>query len=62
MFHVAGARIKECEVDGLSRGYLLEGILKGVNPLQYFPFDKSVWDRDMGRENEWLNDAWKMED
>ena len=54
--------MKECGVDGLSRGDLLEGILKGGDPLKYFPFDKSVWDRDMGRVKTWLQDVWKMED
>ena len=43
VFHVAGTRMKEFGVDGLSKGDLPEGIFKGGNPLQYFPFDKSIW-------------------
>ena len=43
VFHVAGTRMKEFGVGGLSRGDLPEGIFKGGNPLQYFPFDKSIW-------------------
>ena len=54
--------MKEFGVDWLSRGDLPEGIFKGGNALQYFPFDKSIWGRDMGRTKDWLKDGLKMED
>ena len=35
VIHVAGTRMKDTGVDGLSRGNLLEGILKGEDPITF---------------------------
>ena len=43
VFHAAGTRMKEFLMERMSREYFSEGIFKGGNPLQYFPFDKSIW-------------------
>ena len=42
VIHVAGTRMKESGIDGLSRGDMLEGMLKGEEPLQFLPINKSV--------------------
>jgi hypothetical protein len=35
--HVAGARMIEQETDGLSRGEMFEGVMKGESKLSYVP-------------------------
>ena len=72
VIHVAGTRMIAQGTDGLSRGDLLEGVLKGESMLSFVPLHESVLDRqpsikawvdswagDLGNEVEWLKtDDW----
>ena len=40
--HIAGIRMIESVVDGLYRENNLIGIMRGLNPLQFLPFDQGV--------------------
>ena len=42
VIHVAVTRMKRAVIDGLYRGYLLEGIMTGKNPLDFIPLNKSA--------------------
>ena len=66
--HVAGTRMIASGVDGLSRGDMYEGVMKGVSMLQFVPLHKgafevsppllkwiSSWAIDMGNEVEVLD-------
>ena len=44
LIHVAGTRMITQGTDGLSRGIMLEGVMKGENMLTYVPLDKSALD------------------
>ena len=39
VIHVAGTRMKESGIDGLSRGDMLDGMLKGEEPLKFLPIN-----------------------
>ena len=41
MYHVAGTRMIECGIDGLSRGDKSEGIASGEAVLTFFPIHQS---------------------
>lgn len=45
LVHVAGERMKWQGTDGLSRGNLLEGVMKGENMLTYVPLHQSALER-----------------
>jgi hypothetical protein len=45
MIHVAGTRMKDQGTDGLSRGDLLEGVMKGNDFLSYIPIHLSACER-----------------
>jgi len=45
VLHIAGKRMKATGVDGLSRGNLTEGMLAGVDPFAFLPFNKG-WTRE----------------
>ena len=66
--HVAGTRMIASGVDGLSRGDMYEGVMKGISMLQFVPLHKgafevspsllkwiSSWAIDMGNEVEVLD-------
>ena len=57
--HVARTRMKRAGIDGLSRGYLLEGIMTGQNPLDLIPMNESADDRSGGRVVSWIDSWWK---
>ena len=38
--HISGTRIIEADIDGLSRGNNLGGMIRGVKPLKIFLADK----------------------
>ena len=42
LIHVAGTRMKDQGTDGLSRGDLLEGVMKGNDFLGYIPTHRSA--------------------
>ena len=45
IIHIAGTRMKELGIDGMSRGDFLEGMMKDEDPLQYVPLNKGVNER-----------------
>ena len=57
VIHIAGTRMKASGVDGLSQGDLVEGILKGDDPLKFIPLNELDLDRDEGRLEAWI-DTW----
>ena len=62
VIHIAGTRMKEAGVDGLSRQDFLEGIMSGVTPWHYIPLNEDADQRSKGRVVEWVNAWWKDED
>jgi hypothetical protein len=59
--HQDGRRsTKECGIDGLSRGDVLEGMMKsGVDPLVFLPLAQSANDRVDGQVRDWVDTWWK---
>ena len=58
--HVAGTRIISQGTDGLSRGDMLEGVIKGREMLSYVPLHLSALNRDLSLQNwicTWLKDG-----
>jgi hypothetical protein len=53
LVHVSGERMKWQGSDGLSRGNLLEGVMKGTNMLDYVPLSKTALERSKGLE-QWI--------
>ena len=45
VIHIAGTRMKESGIDGLSRGDLLEGMMAGKDPLSFLPLDEGAGQR-----------------
>ena len=39
VLHISGKRMNDTGVDGLSRGNLIEGMLAGVDPISFLPFN-----------------------
>ena len=48
VIRVAGTSMKRAGIDGLSRGYLLEGMVTGQKPLDFIPINKSDDERSGG--------------
>jgi hypothetical protein len=48
LIHVSGERMKWQGSDGLSRGNLLEGVMKGVDILSYVPLHQTPLERSKG--------------
>ena len=59
VIHVAGTRMKDWGVDGLSRGDLLEGMLAGKDPLSFIPLSKGANERSEGRVAQWVKSWWR---
>ncbi len=59
VIHIAGKRMKATGVDGLSRGDLSEGILAGVNPFSYLPFNQGAEERSKGAVGSWVRSWWR---
>lgn len=58
VIHVAGSRMKESGVDGLSRGDLLEGVMAG-NPIgKYIPLHLGADERSGGNVSSWIYSWW----
>lgn len=58
VIHIAGTRMKEWGVDGLSRGDLLEGMMAGNDPLSYIPLHKDANERSEGSVEVWVRSWW----
>ncbi|KAL7525365.1 hypothetical protein ACHAXR_000975, partial [Thalassiosira sp. AJA248-18] len=59
VIHIAGTRMKESGIDGLSRGDFLDGMMKGEDPLQYVPLDKGADERTEGKVRAWIESWWR---
>ena len=57
VYHVAGTRMIECGVDGLSRGDKSEGIAKGVGVLTFVPIHLNAVERSP-RVLDWILEWW----
>ena len=57
VFHIAGTRMIECGIDGLSRGDKLEGVMKGEELLSFVPIHKSPLERN-AQVFDWINSWW----
>ena len=58
VIHIAGTRMKSAGVDGLSRGDLVEGIMKGSNPWAAIPINEDANFRTNGRVETWIRSWW----
>mmetsp|Transcript_25774 Transcript_25774/g.61250 ORF Transcript_25774/g.61250 Transcript_25774/m.61250 type:complete len:573 (+) Transcript_25774:1839-3557(+) len=58
VIHISGTRMKESGIDGLSRGDMFEGIMKGESPLRFIPLDTGAVARSRGRVHDWVNSWW----
>ena len=56
--HVAGTRMKASGVDGLSRGDLLEGIMKGKDPWSFVPINRNANQVSNDRAEAWVRSWW----
>jgi hypothetical protein len=63
VIHVSGTRMKAAGIDGLSRGDLLEGMMKrGADPMRFVPLSQGTQERaGQGVEN-WIRSWWSMDD
>lgn len=62
VIHVAGTRMKVAGIDGLSRGDLLEGMMRsGQDPLHFLPISQSAADRSP-KVLDWIGSWWKGTD
>ena len=60
VIHVAGTRMKWAGIDGLSRGDLLEGMMRAhSHPLSFLPLSLSAEDRMPGLVKAWVDSWWK---
>ena len=55
VIHVAGTRMIAQGSDGLSRGNLSEGVMRGLNMKDFVPINKSAFERSP-KLKDWLND------
>ena len=59
VIHIAGTRMKAAGVDGLSRGDLMEGMMRsGSDPMQYVPLNEDADTRSGGAVCSWVNSWW----
>ena len=56
--HIAGTRMKDWGVDGLSRGDLLDGMMAGKDPLSFIPLNKGADERSNGAVKSWVSEWW----
>ena len=61
VIHIAGTRMKEAGIDGLSRGDLLEGMMKGAHPLEFIPLDEDAAERAGPSLENWISSWWEDE-
>ena len=59
VIHIAGTRMKEAGVDGLSRGDLMEGMMRsGADPMSYIPLNEDANERSGGMVEDWVQSWW----
>jgi hypothetical protein len=56
---ISGKRMKATGVDGLSRGDLSEGILAGIDPFSYLPFNQGAEERSRGAVGSRVRSWWR---
>ena len=61
IIHIAGTRMIECGIDGLSRGITTEGIMQQKHNMSYVPLHKNVLERSSEFEN-WIHNWWSQDD
>jgi len=60
VLHIAGTRMKEAGVDGLSRGDLIEGMMKvGSDPMRFLPLCEGALERAGEVLGEWVVTWWR---
>jgi len=60
VIHVSGTRMKEAGIDGLSRGDLLEGMMRrGQDPMRFLPISQSAQERSGGLVMDWVESWWR---
>jgi hypothetical protein len=59
VLHISGKRMKATGVDGLSRGDLTEGVLAGVDPFSFLPFNLGADERSKGAVSSWVRSWWR---
>jgi len=59
VLHIAGKRMKATGVDGLSRGDLTEGMLTGVDPFLFLPFNQGADEKSKGAVGLWVCSWWR---
>ena len=42
VIHITCTQMIEAGIDGLSRENILRGVMRGINPLQFFPLDQGA--------------------
>ena len=57
---IAGTRMKEIGVDGLSRGDMLDGIMAGMDPVNLVPISQGADQRSAGAVTRWIRGWWKQ--
>ena len=63
VIHVAGTRMKEAGIDGLSRGDLLEGMMKqGSDPMRFVPLSEGAGTRAGRGVEAWVRSCWTLDD
>jgi hypothetical protein len=58
VIHIAGTRMKEAGIDGMSRGDMLEGMMAGIDPLSFLPLGLDANERSKGKVEEWVRSWW----
>ena len=59
ILHISGKRMKATGVNGLSRGDLTQGVLAGVDPFSFLPFNQGVDKRSKGAVGLWVRSWWR---
>jgi hypothetical protein len=58
VIHVAGTRMKQWGIDGLSRGDRMEGMMAGKDPLSFIPLAEGANERSAGAVKAWVDSWW----
>ena len=58
VIHIAGTRMKEAGIDGMSRGDMLEGMMAGIDPLSFLPLGLDANEISKGKVEEWVRSWW----
>ena len=59
VLHLAGTRMKASGIDGLSRGDMMEGMLRsGTDPMRFVPLDEDANERSGEKVEAWVKSWW----